>query len=70
MTRIPFVDLHAQYLAHQAEFDLALRRVIERTAFIGGEFVREFEQAFAAALGVEHCIGVANGTDVIYIVLL
>ena len=69
MRRIPFVDLHAQYLAHRAEFDLALRQVIERSAFIGGEFVRGFERDFAAALGVEHCIGVANGTDAIYIVL-
>lgn len=67
--RIPFVDLHAQYLAHQEEFDTALRAVIAKTAFIGGEFVREFEAAYAAAYGVRHCISVANGTDAIYIVL-
>ena len=67
--RIPFVDLHAQYLAHQDEFDAAFRAVIAKTAFIGGEFVREFEAAYAAAYGVRHCISVANGTDAIYIVL-
>jgi dTDP-4-amino-4,6-dideoxygalactose transaminase len=66
---IPFVDLHAQYLAHQDEFDAAFRDVIRKTAFIGGEFVREFEREYAAAYGVRHCISVANGTDAIYIVL-
>ena len=66
---IPFVDLHAQYLAHQDEFDAAFREVIRKTAFIGGEFVREFEREYAAAYGVRHCISVANGTDAIYIVL-
>ena len=50
--RIPFVDLHAQYLAHQDEIDAAIRDVIAKTAFIGGEFVREFEQEYAAAYGV------------------
>ncbi|NJD31282.1 MAG: DegT/DnrJ/EryC1/StrS family aminotransferase [Gammaproteobacteria bacterium] len=67
--RIPFVDLHAQYLAHQEEFDAAFREVIGKTAFIGGEFVREFERAYAEAYGVKHCISCANGTDAIYIVL-
>jgi dTDP-4-amino-4,6-dideoxygalactose transaminase len=67
--RIPFVDLHAQYLAHQEEFDAAFREVIAKTAFIGGEYVREFEREYAAACGVKHCISCANGTDAIYIVL-
>lgn len=67
--RIPFVDLRAQYLAHQEEFDDAFRRVIERSAYIGGHFVRTFEEQFAAATGVEHCISVGNGTDAIYVTL-
>jgi dTDP-4-amino-4,6-dideoxygalactose transaminase len=67
--RIPFVDLHAQYLACQDEFDAAFREVITKTAFIGGEYVRAFEREYAAAYGVRHCISCANGTDAIYIVL-
>ena len=66
---IPFVDLRAQYLAHQDEFDAAFRRVIAETAFIGGKYVREFERAYATAYGVRHCISCGNGTDAIYIVL-
>lgn len=67
--RVPFVDLTAQYQAHRAEFDAALAAVIAKNAFIGGEPVREFERAFAAASGVRHCIACGNGTDAIYIAL-
>jgi dTDP-4-amino-4,6-dideoxygalactose transaminase len=67
--KIPFVDLHAQYLAHRADIDRAIAQVIEQTAFIGGEAVRGFEAAFAADYGVAHCVSCANGTDAIYIAL-
>src|SRR5690606_14448038 len=67
--RIPFVDLRAQYNRHKEEFDCAFRRVIDNTAFISGEYVRQFEKAFADAIGVKHCVAVGNGTDAIYIVL-
>lgn len=67
--RVPFADLSAQYHAHREEFDAALAAVISRNAFIGGEFVREFERAYESKYGVQHCISCANGTDAIYIVL-
>jgi dTDP-4-amino-4,6-dideoxygalactose transaminase len=67
--QVPFVDLKAQYLAHKDEFDDALAEVIAETAFVGGKFVKEFEQKYAEAYGVEHCISCANGTDAIYIAL-
>jgi len=67
--RVPFADLTAQYQAHKQEFDAALSAVIARNAFVGGEFVREFEKAYADKYGVGHCISCANGTDAIYIVL-
>lgn len=66
---IPFVDLHAQYLAHRVEIDAAIASVIQETAFIGGKHVTRFEEEFAADYGVKHCISVANGTDAIYIAL-
>lgn len=66
---VPFVDLHAQYLSIKDEIDNAIRSVINDTAFIGGRFVKEFENNFAKAYGIKHCIGVANGTDAIYIIL-
>lgn len=67
--KVPFVDLAAQYRAHKPEFDGAFADVIARTAFIGGEPVRQFEREYAEAYGVKHCVSCANGTDAIYIVL-
>lgn len=66
---IPFVDLKAQYLTIKDELTRGIEQVIEETAFIGGKYVAEFEEAFARMLGVKHCVGVGNGTDAIYIAL-
>jgi dTDP-4-amino-4,6-dideoxygalactose transaminase len=68
-TRIPFVDLKAQYDSIKAEVDAAIAAVISQTAFIGGSFVKEFEDAFARYCGVSQCVGVANGTDALFIAL-
>jgi dTDP-4-amino-4,6-dideoxygalactose transaminase len=67
--KIPFVDLHAQYLSIKTNIDAAIAQVIAQTAFIGGRFVQEFERAYAEHYGVKHCIPVGNGTDAIYIAM-
>src|SRR5689334_17747925 len=67
--RVPFVDLKAQYDSIRQEMDRAIASVVEQSAFIGGSFVKQFEQDFARYCGVEHVVGVANGTDAIYIAL-
>jgi dTDP-4-amino-4,6-dideoxygalactose transaminase len=65
----PFVDLHAQYLGIKSEIDEAIASVIRESAFIRSKFVTEFEQQFATAVGVKHCVSCANGTDAIYILM-
>lgn len=67
--KVPFLDLQAQYLSIKKDIDEAIASVISDTAFIKGKYVSEFESAFAQTLGLSHCIGVANGTDAIYIAL-
>ncbi len=66
---IPLVDLKAQYESIKHELDEAISAVISTAAFIGGPFVKSFEEAFASFCGVRHCVGVGNGTDAIYIAL-
>lgn len=66
---IPLVDLKAQYQSLKNEIDAAIQSVINKTAFVGGPHVQEFEIAFAEKYGVKHCISCANGTDAIYITL-
>ncbi len=60
---IPLVDLKANYLSIEAEVLEGMQRVLSTTAFILGPDVAEFEKEYAAFVGAKHCIGVANGTD-------
>lgn len=66
---VPFADLRTQYHNLKTEMDKAIFGVIEETEFIKGKYVSTFEKEFAASYNMKHCIGVANGTDAIYIVL-
>jgi dTDP-4-amino-4,6-dideoxygalactose transaminase len=66
---VPFVDLKAQYASIKDEIDRAIAAVMAQSAFVGGTFVKAFDEAFARYCGVGHCIGVANGTDAIAIAL-
>ena len=67
--KIPFVDLKAQYKTIKNEIDDAIQSVIDETAFIKGKYVGKYEKEYAEKYGVKHCIGVANGTDAIYVSL-
>lgn len=67
--KIPFVDLGAQYVAHEAEIDAAIKGVIINSAFIGGPYLAAFEANFAKYIGARHCLGVGNGTDALFIAL-
>ena len=67
--KIPFVDLHAQYLTIKAEIDSAIREVIANSAFIRGPQVDQFEQRWSETLGVKNCVSCANGTDALYIAM-
>jgi dTDP-4-amino-4,6-dideoxygalactose transaminase len=69
MRNIPFVDLKVQYLSIKDEIDTAIKNVIENTSFIGGSFVKAFEESFANLYGIKHCVSVANGTDSLYIIM-
>jgi dTDP-4-amino-4,6-dideoxygalactose transaminase len=66
---IPFVDLKAQYLSIKPEIDAAIQSVLDKTTFIGGSEVVQFEREFAAYIGVQQCIACANGTDAIEMAL-
>ena len=67
---ISFVDLKALHASIEHELREALDRVIERGVFVLGPEVEAFEDEFAGYLGVEHVVGVGNGTDAIQLALL
>jgi dTDP-3-amino-3,4,6-trideoxy-alpha-D-glucose transaminase len=67
MTDVPlFATTLAPYHDRLTE---AIDRVARSGRYILGPEVAAFESEFAAYLGVEHCIGVANGTDALTIAL-
>ncbi len=67
---IPLVDLGAQHAEVADEVAVGFEKVLAATAFIGGPDVGAFEQEFAEFSGAGHCVGVANGTDAIELMLL
>jgi len=66
---VPFVDLKAQYLSIKDEIDRAIANVINDTAFIGGKYLESFEQNYAREYGLKYVVGVANGTDALFIAM-
>jgi dTDP-4-amino-4,6-dideoxygalactose transaminase len=69
LERIEFVDLAKLHREIRGELEAAIRRVCERSAFIGGAEVAGFEEEWASFTGARYAIGVANGTDAIELVL-
>lgn len=48
---------------YRAEIDNAIKQVLDSGYFILGENTVKFEEEFSQYLGIDHCIGVANGLD-------
>ena len=65
--KIPLVDLKAQYKAHEDEFQAAVTGVMERGDFILGEEVSRFEEEFAEFCGAKYAVGLATGTDALFL---
>lgn len=68
--QVPFLDLKAHHQPHRQEFLDAIAEVIDQSAFAGGPHVTKFEDEFARYCGVRHAVGVGNGTDALWLVLL
>src|ERR1700754_1781121 len=66
---VPFADLQLQYQNIKGAIDGAITAVIRDTPFIRGPYVDAFEQEFARAAAVKHCVSCANGTDALYLVM-
>ncbi len=68
-TTIPMGDLRRQHARIAAELEAAALRVLQGGWYILGSEVRAFEEEWAHFCGVEHAVGVANGTDALYLAL-
>lgn len=66
---IPFIDLSRQHQALAPLLNAGFAEAVSANAFIGGKTVETFEAEFAKLCGAGAALGVANGTDALYIAL-
>ena len=67
--RIPLVDLGWQTAVINDHVQARWADLIGRSAFVLGDAVASFEAEYAHHTQVSHCIGVANGTDAIELLI-
>jgi dTDP-4-amino-4,6-dideoxygalactose transaminase len=67
--KVPFVDLTRIHLPIRNEIATVLDSILNVGNFILGDHVKKFEDAFAAYIGTNFCVGCANGTDAIELAL-
>lgn len=67
MMKVPYVNFPQQFKENREDTMARIEAVLARGDFILGKEVGEFERAFAKYCGVKHALGVANGTDSLYI---
>jgi len=67
--KVNFVDLKAQYKNIKDDILKAVRKSIKSANFILGPQVKEFEEKFARYCQVKYGIGVASGTDALFLAL-
>ena len=70
MTKVPLLDLKAQYAQIRAEVLPVIESVCASQHFILGEHVRAFEAEVARYCGASAGIGVSSGTDALLLALM
>jgi dTDP-4-amino-4,6-dideoxygalactose transaminase len=66
---IPFLDLKLINEHSREDLREAFERVLDSGWYILGKEVQAFEREFAAYIGSQHCLGVANGLDALTLML-
>ncbi len=66
---VAFLDLAALHAPLKDRLDAVWNDTLTSSSFIGGSAIETFEQQWADYCGTDHCIGVANGTDALELVL-
>lgn len=66
---VPFLDLVGVNADLQGILELGWKSVLAHGSFVGGPEVDQFEEQFAAYCEAEACVGVANGTDALELIL-
>ncbi|MAG21747.1 MAG: hypothetical protein CL943_00380, partial [Candidatus Diapherotrites archaeon] len=68
-TKIPPIDLVGQYNSMKQEIDNAVKGVLDSGHFVLGPNVSAFEEEFASYCDTKFSVGVASGTEAIFLTL-
>lgn len=68
--KVPYVNLGAQHKDIKEEILGRISKILDSGQFILGDEVTEFEKQFALLSSTKYAVGVANGTDAIFLSLL
>ena len=66
---VAFLDLRAINGAQAQQLQGAFNRVLQSGWFVMGRELQAFENEFAAYCGAQHCVGVGNGLDALFLIL-
>jgi dTDP-4-amino-4,6-dideoxygalactose transaminase len=67
--KVPFQNLHSQYLSIKKDIDAGIANVINNSSFVRGPHVQEFENNFSLLFDSKYCISCGNGTDSLFIAI-
>jgi len=70
MSKVDFVNLKSGKKKLYKKLKKDFKKILLNTNFVGGEYLEEFEKAFARFNGVKYCVGVGSGTDALWLALL
>jgi len=65
--KVSFYGHTRQYRGVKTEIDANMQQVLESGEYVMGPMLKRFEQEFAAYHGTKYAVGVANGTDALWL---
>lgn len=68
--KIKYLDLKAINDQYQPEIDEAIAQVLDSGWYLNGNALKQFEEAYAAFIGSEYCIGCGCGLDALKLILM
>lgn len=69
ISNVKFVGLKTQFLNLEEEFVLKFREIGRSGSYIMGDYLSSFESKMADYLNVKHVIGVADGSDALFLIM-
>jgi dTDP-4-amino-4,6-dideoxygalactose transaminase len=68
--QVPYINLGLQHKEIKAEILDRIGKLLDNGQFIMGEELAAFEKSFAELCGVKYALGLANGTDALFLALM